>query len=102
MTDGVGGGSDIRGYSLLKNYADILTKALALEPFARFRDAALNAKIVFLLTQNFLMLLLPIVLVLLLILSMLVPPFGTIFFLVYVCLAKTIVEFVILLENVRV
>ena len=37
----------IRHIPGVKNFADILTKALPLEPFARFRDAALNAKIVF-------------------------------------------------------
>ena len=37
----------IRHIPGVKNFADILTKALALGPFARFRDAALNAKIVF-------------------------------------------------------
>ena len=37
----------IRHIPGVKNFADILTKALALEPFSRFRDAALNAKIVF-------------------------------------------------------
>ena len=37
----------IRHIPGVKNYADILTKALSLEPFARFRDAILNAKIVF-------------------------------------------------------
>ena len=36
----------IRHISGVKNYADILTKALGLEPFARFRDAILNAKMV--------------------------------------------------------
>ena len=38
---------DNYGIPGVKNFADILTKALALEPFSRFRDAALNAKIVF-------------------------------------------------------
>jgi hypothetical protein len=37
----------IRHIAGVKNYADILTKALGLEPFARFRDAMLNAKIIF-------------------------------------------------------
>ena len=37
----------IRHIPGVKNFADILTKALTLEPFARFRDAILNAKIVF-------------------------------------------------------
>ena len=36
----------IRHIAGVKNYADILTKALGLEPFARFRDAMLNAKII--------------------------------------------------------
>ena len=37
----------IRHIPGVKNYADILTKALPLESFARFRDTILNAKIVF-------------------------------------------------------
>ena len=37
----------IRHIPGVKNFADVLTKALALEPFARFRDAVLNAKIFF-------------------------------------------------------
>ena len=36
----------IRHIAGVKNYADILTKALGLEPFSRFRDAMLNAKII--------------------------------------------------------
>ena len=36
----------IRHIAGVKNDADILTKALGLEPFAHFRDAMLNAKII--------------------------------------------------------
>ena len=36
----------IRHIAGVKNYADIFTKALGLEPFSRFRDAMLNAKII--------------------------------------------------------